>query len=242
MRKSLSLFLVTFLIGQFSFAQCEFCHPPQGKSVDYCYQDPDMEGFCAMFKDGQRMFYFENENRKKGQVNEVYLPTDMKEGPTVKYLSDLGMNKKLKLTTEELFFIYDAVNNWREVDGLSNWNAELINSGYSFTQSGLAYKVIKQGGDEMAKQGETVEVHYTGYLLDGKKFDSSRDRKAPFTFALGRGQVIKGWDEGLAMMSVGSRWVLRLPPGLAYGAREIPNVIPANSTLIFDVEFLSIKK
>ena len=194
-----------------------------------------------MFTDGQLSFHFENENRKKGKVNKVYLPKDMKAGPTTKFMSDLSMNKKLKLTTEELFFIYHALMNWREVNGMKNWDTDLTSSGYTLTPSGMAYKVLRKGNGTKATQGQTVEVHYTGYLLDGKKFDSSRDRKAPFTFALGRGQVIKGWDEGLALMSVGSRWVLRLPPNLAYGAREIPNVIPANSTLIFDVEFLSIK-
>ncbi len=241
MRKSLSLFLLTFLIGQFSFAQCEFCHPPQGRTVDYCYQDQNLDGFCAMFKEGQRSFYFENENRKKGQVNEVYLPTDMKEGPTIKYLSDLQMNKKLKLTTEELLFIYHAVQNWGEVEALRTWDQELMESGYTIKNNGLAYKVIRMGTGEMVTQGQTAVVHYTGYLLDGKKFDSSRDRKAPFEFSLGRGQVIKGWDQGVAMMPIGSRFIFRLPPDMAYGAREIPNVIPANSTLIFDVELISVK-
>ncbi|MCL4105836.1 UNVERIFIED_CONTAM: hypothetical protein GTU68_012474 [Idotea baltica] len=113
--------------------------------------------------------------------------------------------------------------------------------GYTITETGLAYKVLKMGDGEIPTTGQMPKVHYTGYLLDGKKFDSSRDRKAPFEFALGRGQVIKGWDLGVAMMPVGSRFVFMIPADLAYGSREIPNVIPSNSTLIFDVELLSAK-
>lgn len=241
MRKFLSIFILTILFGQFSYSQCEFCHPPQGRTIDYCYQAQDLEGFCAMFKEGQRSFYLENENRKKNQVMEVYLPKDLNAGASIQYLKDLGMNKKLKLTTEEILFIYHAVQNWREVEAMRTWNQDLVLDGYKINESGLAYKVLRMGTGEKATQGQTAVVHYTGYLLDGKKFDSSRDRKAPFEFSLGRGQVIKGWDEGVAIMPIGSRFVFRLPPDMAYGSREIPNVIPANSTLIFDVELISVK-
>ncbi len=241
MWKSLSLLLLTVFTGQFSFAQCEFCHPPQGRTVDYCYQDQNLNGFCAMFKEGQRSFYFENENRKKKQVSEVYLPTDMTKGPSIAYMSDLQKSKKLKLTTKELFFIYQAIQKWGKIEALRTWNAGEMEAGYTIKDNGLAYKVIRMGTGALPTQGQTAVVHYTGYLLDGKKFDSSRDRKAPFEFRLGKGQVIKGWDQGVAMMPVGSRFIFRLPADLAYGAREIPNVIPANSTLIFDVELISLK-
>jgi peptidylprolyl isomerase len=109
------------------------------------------------------------------------------------------------------------------------------------TASGLKYEVIAEGNGAAPKAGQTVIVHYTGTLEDGTKFDSSRDRNDPFSFKLGAGQVIKGWDEGLALMKVGDRRKLTLPPELGYGARGAGGVIPPNATLIFDVELLGIK-
>jgi FKBP-type peptidyl-prolyl cis-trans isomerase len=91
-----------------------------------------------------------------------------------------------------------------------------------------------------AKAGQKVEVHYTGTLTNGSKFDSSLDRGRPFGFTLGAGQVIKGWDQGVAGMKVGGKRKLTIPPDLGYGARGFPPVIPANSTLIFEVELLSV--
>jgi hypothetical protein len=106
----------------------------------------------------------------------------------------------------------------------------------------LNYIVIKEGKGKRAKNGLAVEVHYTGTLVDGKKFDSSHDRGEPIEFILGKGQVIKGWDEGIALMRVGGKMRLIIPPELAYGEREVGDIIPANSTLIFDVELMSVHK
>jgi peptidylprolyl isomerase/FKBP-type peptidyl-prolyl cis-trans isomerase FkpA len=89
-------------------------------------------------------------------------------------------------------------------------------------------------------RGKTVEVHYTGWLTDGKKFDSSHDRNAPFSFRLGAGEVIEGWDRGVAGMKVGGKRKLTLPPELGYGARGAPPDIPPNATLVFEVELLSV--
>ncbi len=110
------------------------------------------------------------------------------------------------------------------------------------TSSGLKYIVVKEGKGKKAEVGKAVEVHYTGTLVNGKKFDSSRDRGVPIEFVLGEGQVIKGWDEGIALMRVGGKMKLIIPPELGYGSREIPDLIPANSTLIFDVELVSVHK
>jgi len=108
------------------------------------------------------------------------------------------------------------------------------------TPSGLKYIDIKEGEGASPKKGQTVTVHYVGTLENGTKFDSSRDRGQPFSFQIGVGQVIKGWDEGVASMKVGGRRTLIIPSDLAYGSRGAGGVIPPNATLIFDVELLSI--
>jgi FKBP-type peptidyl-prolyl cis-trans isomerase len=110
------------------------------------------------------------------------------------------------------------------------------------TASGLQYWDIVVGTGATAVPGNTVKVHYSGFLTTGAKFDSSRDRGEPFSFALGTGQVIKGWDEGVAGMKVGGQRQLRIPPQLGYGAAGAGGVIPPNATLIFDVELLDVGK
>ena len=108
------------------------------------------------------------------------------------------------------------------------------------TESGLQYEDIVEGTGAMPQSGQRVTVHYTGTLEDGTKFDSSRDRNRPFSFTIGVGQVIKGWDEGVASMRVGGQRNLIIPPELGYGSRGAGGVIPPDATLLFDVELLRI--
>ena len=109
------------------------------------------------------------------------------------------------------------------------------------TASGLEYWDIKVGTGAVAQAGQHVKVDYTGWLTNGKKFDSSVGTGRPFDFMLGAGQVIKGWDEGIAGMKVGGKRQLRIPPDLAYGAGGYSTLIPPNSTLIFDVQLVDVK-
>lgn len=107
--------------------------------------------------------------------------------------------------------------------------------------SGLEIQELAVGDGAEAKSGRTVDVHYTGWFLDGTKFDSSHDRGEPFSFRLGAGQVIRGWDEGVAGMRVGGRRKLRIPPALAYGSRGAGGVIPGDATLLFEVELVGVR-
>ena len=109
------------------------------------------------------------------------------------------------------------------------------------TPSGLQYEEIVVGTGASPKSGQQVTVHYTGWLKDGTKFDSSVDRHEPFTFQIGVGQVIRGWDEGVSSMKVGGKRKLIIPPQLGYGARGAGGVIPPNATLYFEVELLGVR-
>lgn len=109
------------------------------------------------------------------------------------------------------------------------------------TSSGLQYIDQVAGTGDTAKAGQTVSVHYTGWLTNGKKFDSSVDRGQPFSFRLGVGQVIKGWDEGVQGMKIGGKRKLTIPSNLGYGARGAGGLIPPHATLVFDVELLGVQ-
>jgi len=108
------------------------------------------------------------------------------------------------------------------------------------TDSGLKFDTLVEGDGTLAESGKEVSVHYTGWLTDGTKFDSSVDRNEPFQFELGRGMVIRGWDEGVAGMKVGGKRKLTIPPQLGYGAQGAGGVIPPNATLVFEVELLDV--
>jgi peptidylprolyl isomerase len=125
---------------------------------------------------------------------------------------------------------------------IKRYNIRISNIEVSMkTASGLEYIEVEAGTGTQAMAGQTVDVHYTGKLQDGTVFDSSIPRGAPIAFKLGVGQVIKGWDEGIAMMKVGGKAQLVIPPDLGYGERGAGGVIPPNATLVFDVELVSVR-
>ena len=125
---------------------------------------------------------------------------------------------------------------------MDNSQAAVDSPGFMKTASGLQYKITEHGKGEMAEAGDKVTAHYTGTLTNGKKFDSSKDRNQPFEFALGKGQVIGGWDEGFALLHVGDKATLIIPPQLGYGAQGAGADIPPNATLVFEVELLKVTK
>jgi peptidylprolyl isomerase len=127
------------------------------------------------------------------------------------------------------------------VDVISDTPAEVAEADYTSTDSGLKYTDLNEGPGQSPEVGNQVIVHYIGWLEDGTMFDSSLNRGQPFIFPLGQGQVIPGWDEGVASMKVGGRRQLVIPSDLGYGAQGSGDVIPPNATLIFEVELLGIQ-
>ena len=139
--------------------------------------------------------------------------------------------------------LFTGTSNGNQQEGVAiNAPSTVPASDYVKTESGLEYCDLKVGNGASPGKGKQVTVHYTGWLTDGKRFDSSVVKKRPFTFEIGRRRVIKGWDEGVMSRKVGGARQLRVPPALGYGAGGHPPVIPRNATLIFEVELLSIVK
>ena len=163
--------------------------------------------------------------------------------------------------------VMDSVEIIREGDEAKKWNAieafrtfegsrakreaaaraeaeaamEKLAAGFEKTESGLRYKMIQKGNGKKAENGKTVSVHYSGSLENGKVFDSSYTRKKPIEFPLGQGNVIEGWDEGIALLQVGDKARFVIPSHLGYGSRGAGGVIPPNATLVFDVELMDVK-
>jgi peptidylprolyl isomerase len=166
---------------------------------------------------------------KVGGRRTIIVPSELAYGE--QGIGPIPPNSDLKLVVEVL----DAKD---KVD-VKIWDVDpsLIDS----TDSGLKYAIVKEGEGAMADSGSLVTVHYTGYLEDGTKFDSSVERDEPFSFMLGMGQVIPGWEEGLKLMKKGGMARFVVPPGLAYGELALEK-IPANSTLIFDMELLDVQQ
>jgi len=129
----------------------------------------------------------------------------------------------------------------QEVKAQADAEVNRLSEGFMQTESGLRYQLIHKGTGAQAQKGKTVSVHYTGSLANGKVFDSSFPRKKPISFPLGMGHVIPGWDEGIALLRVGDKARFVIPSYLGYGSQAVGGVIPADSTLVFDVELVEVK-
>ena len=162
------------------------------------------------------------------------------------------------LETLEIIRVGDDAKNWNAVEAFRTFEGarqkkilaqkeageakmEQLAAGFDKTESGLRYKMIQKGTGKKAENGKIVAVHYTGQLEDGKVFDSSIPRKKPIEFPLGQGNVIEGWDEGIALLQVGDKARFVIPSHLGYGSRGAGGAIPPNATLIFDVELIDVK-
>jgi peptidylprolyl isomerase len=148
-----------------------------------------------------------------------------------------------KFNAVEEFRAFNGAKGEREATALKQQQELLgqLTEGFEKTPSGLSYKIEQKGTGAKAEKGNTVSVHYKGMLSDGSVFDSSYKRKEPIDFALGKGQVIEGWDEGIQLLHVGDHARFVIPSNLAYGTSGAGGVIPPNATLIFDVELVAVK-
>ncbi|CAL2104094.1 Peptidyl-prolyl cis-trans isomerase [Tenacibaculum sp. 190130A14a] len=148
-----------------------------------------------------------------------------------------------KWNAVEAFRTFEGAREKREAEEKARQKELLdqVAAGYDETPSGLRYKIVQKGEGKKATKGAMVSVHYKGQLLDGTVFDSSYKRKQPIDFAIGVGQVIPGWDEGIQLLQVGDKARLVIPSNLAYGESGAGGVIPPNATLIFDVELMNVK-
>ncbi|MEM6263424.1 MAG: FKBP-type peptidyl-prolyl cis-trans isomerase [Bacteroidota bacterium] len=230
----LSLFL-SILAPSHLVADCD-CPEVEGFQADFCFSLEEIPGKCAQFKMDSDKFYFHPKGKKTVEIATPKV-TDLD------YFLDLANNKKLKLKAVDILFIQEALTRWEEkqlatvielASGTLFKGDELTAMNFETQESGLGLNMLRQGNGKLPEKGKNVKVHYRGYLANGTVFDASYDRGQPIEFPLGVGRVIKGWDEGIALLPVGSRGILKIPAEIGYGNRTVGS-IPANSTLYFDV-------
>lgn len=220
--KLLKLFCIVFISFFSTHLFAQDCSECGVEGADFCFSDASYGGKCAAFFDDKPYFLFKKKKKPiEVPIDSIFL--------TKEYYMKIASDKKLKLSAVDMLFLQEA---------LSTWSGVKMTIGYEMSESGLGIKWLKKGQGDLPVKGRNVTVHYTGYLLDGSKFDSSVDRGTPFTFQIGVGKVIKGWDLAIMQMPVGTKAFVLIPPVLGYGSRNL-GVIPPESTLIFEVEVLA---
>jgi FKBP-type peptidyl-prolyl cis-trans isomerase len=160
----------------------------------------------------------------------------------MRFLKEVSMKKRsaaILAFSLAALFLHAQTTPRKTVTPITNAPTKVTGDGVK-TDSGLQYWDIKVGTGNEAKSGDHVKVHYTGWFTSGKKFDSSVDAHQPYSFTLGKNEVIKGWDEGVTGMKVGGKRQLHIPPELAYGEAGYKDIVPPNATLIFDVQLLAV--
>jgi FKBP-type peptidyl-prolyl cis-trans isomerase len=222
--KKLFTFMLGLMISYAVIGQCDKCVKIAGVKIDYCYKNEMFPLQCAQFMEKANFFYIQN----KGKAVKVNLAKER----DLKYLASLAADKLLKLTAADILFIQEALKNWQAVER---------NLGFTFSDTGLGIKILQEGTGALPEIGKNVIVHYTGFLENGQKFDSSVDGGQPFSFPLGQGRVIRGWDEGVAKLKIGTKALLKIPAELGYGNRGVGGVIPPNAVLFFEVEVIGVE-
>lgn len=193
---------------------------------DFCFESALFEGYSAKFNEKSKVLWFRTPKSKK--TIELELVDTLPQTP---YYLNLLTSKTIK-KPKTLLFLQSAFTTWNKIKLTLNYN---------YTDSGLGIKILKSSQEETVKSGQTVTVHYTGMFEDGRVFDSSVERDLPFTFKVGEGRVIAGWDEGLTKLRIGNVAFLKIPSDLGYG----PNgrgIIPGGATLYFKIEVLSVSE
>ncbi|HBH24781.1 MAG TPA: hypothetical protein DDY13_15350 [Cytophagales bacterium] len=214
------LFIMGFATQLNAQSPCETCDKPG----DFCYTDSLFEDFCASFEVDQSFFTLNVGKKDK----EIPLPDS---ADNVQYYQFLAGQRKLKLDIDEVLFIQRA---------LPEWDFAKRDIGIVYDEDSLGLKILEKGSGVLPDSGQNVTVHYTGSLSDGTIFDSSYERKAPFTFQVGTGRIIKGWNMAITKLPVGSKALVRIPPELGYGKRGAGGVIPPNAVLYFELEVLEV--
>ncbi len=208
---------------------------------DYTHTNEQFEDMSAEFTAMEKTF-----TMKLGDKELMLMkPASYQMPDMIAFIDKVNQSLDKPMTAKQLLFAIDALQNWQMKEPqLANTKVidEYVNEkGFEKHESGVYYKVEKQGDGAKPEAGQTVTVHYKGYLPDGTKFDSSYDRNQPFSFQLGQGRVIQGWDKGIPIFNVGGKGTLLVPSELGYGPRGAGAKIPPNAVLLFDIEVLDVQ-